>query len=65
VFQLQGVITIDPDGKYVRGRWYGMGMFPLLGFLNRPDADASAPHFFLYPSGYPVPYSFSHPVTGK
>ncbi len=37
---------------------------PLLGLLNRPDMDAPAPHFHPYPSGYQVPYSFRHPVTG-
>jgi hypothetical protein len=26
LFQLQGVVTIDPDGKNAKGRWYGMGM---------------------------------------
>lgn len=38
---------------------------PLLGVLNRPDADAPAPHFHPYPSGYQLPYHFKHPVTGK
>ncbi len=26
MFQLQGVITIEPDGESAKGRWYGMGM---------------------------------------
>ena len=26
LFQLQGVVTINPDGKTATGRWYGMGM---------------------------------------
>jgi hypothetical protein len=26
VFQLQGVVTVDKDGKTAQGRWYGMGM---------------------------------------
>jgi hypothetical protein len=26
VFQLQGVVTVAPDGKTAQGRWYGMGM---------------------------------------
>ena len=26
VFQLQGVVTVDPSGKTAKGRWYGMGM---------------------------------------
>jgi hypothetical protein len=26
LFQLQGVVTIDPGGTTARGRWYGMGM---------------------------------------
>src|SRR4030042_1450241 len=26
VFQLQGVVTVEPDGRTARGRWYGMGM---------------------------------------
>lgn len=38
---------------------------PLLGLLNRPDADAPAPNFHPYPSGYRVPYHFAHPVTGE
>jgi len=38
---------------------------PLLGLLNRKDADAPAPHFHPYPSGYQFPYHFKHPVTGK
>jgi hypothetical protein len=38
---------------------------PLLGLLNRKDADAPAPHFHPYPSGYQLPYSFKHPVTGE
>jgi hypothetical protein len=36
---------------------------PLLGLLNREDADESAPHFHPYPSGYRLPYHFSHPIT--
>lgn len=38
---------------------------PLLGILKRPDADAPAPHFHPYPSGYQLPYHFKHPVTGE
>lgn len=38
---------------------------PLLGLLNRPDADAPAPHFHPYPSGYHLPYHFPHPITGE
>jgi hypothetical protein len=26
MFQLQGVVTVDPNGKTAKGRWYGMGM---------------------------------------
>jgi hypothetical protein len=26
LFQLQGVVTVDPSGKTAKGRWYGMGM---------------------------------------
>jgi hypothetical protein len=26
LFQLQGVITVEPGGKTAKGRWYGMGM---------------------------------------
>jgi hypothetical protein len=37
---------------------------PLLGRLDRPDADAPAPHFRPYPSGYHLPYHFNHPITG-
>jgi hypothetical protein len=38
---------------------------PLLGLLNRPDADAPAPHFHPYPSGYHLPYHFAHPIMGE
>jgi hypothetical protein len=38
---------------------------PLLGLLNRPDADAPAPHFHPYPSGYHLPYHYAHPITGE
>ena len=38
---------------------------PLLGLLNREDADEPAPHFHPYPSGYRLPCHFSHPVTGE
>jgi hypothetical protein len=38
---------------------------PLLGLLNRPDADAPAPHFHPYPSGYHLPYHYPHPITGE
>jgi hypothetical protein len=38
---------------------------PLLGRLDRPDADAPAPNFHPYPSGFRLPYSFPHPVTVK
>ena len=37
---------------------------PLLGVLNRSDADAPAPNFHPYPSGYRLPYHFNHPITG-
>jgi len=26
LFQLQGVVTVNPDGKTAKGRWYGFGM---------------------------------------
>ena len=26
MFQLQGVVTVESDGKTAKGRWYGMGM---------------------------------------
>ena len=38
---------------------------PLLGLLNRPDADAPAPHFHPYPSGYHLPYHYPHPIKGE
>ena len=38
---------------------------PLLGVLNRKDADAPAPHFHPYPSGYQVPFHFKHPISGE
>jgi hypothetical protein len=38
---------------------------PLLGRLDRADADAPAPHFHPYPSGYHLPYHYVHPITGE
>ena len=38
---------------------------PLLGLLYREDADAPAPNFHPYPSGYRLPYHFKHPITGE
>jgi hypothetical protein len=38
---------------------------PLLGLLCRKDADAPAPHFHPYPSGYHLPYHYTHPITGE
>jgi hypothetical protein len=38
---------------------------PLLGLLTRDDADAPAPHFHPYPSGYHLPYHYPHPITGE
>jgi hypothetical protein len=122
MFQLQGVITVDPNGKTAKGRWYGMGMqaqpvaslhegelrqtwihgtyeneyvkednkwklkklyfnlvfrtpfedgwlkVPVIG-QNGPDSvikpDAPPSAYFPYPSGYQVPFSFKHPLTGK
>lgn len=122
MFQLQGVISVDPGGKTAKGRWYGMGMeakpitslhegelrqtwihgtyeneyvkengvwklkklyfnltfrtpyesgwlkVPVVG-QNGPDKvikpDASPTAYFPYPSGYHVPFSFTHPVSGK
>ena len=122
MFQLQGVVTVESDGKTAKGRWYGMGMeakptlsvhegelrqtwihgtyeneyvkengkwkfkklhFNLVfrtpfedGWLKvpvvgqhgpdkviKPDAPPTA--YFPYPSGYHVPFSFKHPITGK
>lgn len=40
----------------------GWVKIPLLGVLCRDDADAPAPHFHPYPSGYQLPYHFKHPV---
>lgn len=122
MFQLQGVVTVNPDGKTASGRWYGMGMeakpvasinegelrqtwihgiyeneyvkedgkwkfkklyfnlvfrtpfedgwlkAPVIG-QNGPDKtvkpDAPPTSYAPYPSGYHVPFSFKHPVTGK
>jgi hypothetical protein len=122
MFQLQGVVTVESDGKTAKGRWYGMGMeakptismhkgelrqtwihgiyeneyvkekgkwkfkklhFNLVfrtpfedGWLKvpvvgqhgpdkviKPDAPPTA--YLPYPSGYHVPFSFKHPITGK
>ncbi len=38
---------------------------PLLGVLNRNDADGPAPNFHPYPSGFHLPYHFNHPITGQ
>jgi hypothetical protein len=122
MFQMQGVVTIEPDGRTAYGRWYGMGMeakptvsiregelrqtwihgvyentyvkedgvwkikklhfnlvfrtpfedgwlnVPVVG-QNGPDADfppdAETTIYSPYPTGYQVPLSFKHPVTGK
>jgi hypothetical protein len=121
MFQLQGVVTVSPDGKTAKGRWYGMGMeakptitvhdgelrqtwihgtyeneyvkengqwkikklyFNLVfrtpyeqGWLNVPvigqngpdktvPPDAPSTAYYPYPSGYQVPFSFKHPITG-
>ena len=122
MFQLQGVVTLESDGKTARGRWYGMGMeakptisvhegelrqtwihgiyeneyvkesgkwkfkklhfnlvfrtpfedgwlkVPVVG-QNGPDKvikpDAPPAAYSPYPSGYHVPFSFKHPITGK
>jgi hypothetical protein len=121
MFQMQGVVTIEPDGVNASGRWYGMGMeakpivslregelrqtwihgtyentyvkeagvwklkalhFNLVfrtpyedGWLNVPvvgqngpdqeiPPDAPPTAYHPYPSGYHVPFSFKHPVTG-
>ncbi len=122
MFQLQGVVTVNPDSRTATGRWYGMGMeakptvslhegelrqtwihgtyeneyvkengiwkikklfFSLVfrtpfedGWLKvpvvgqhgpdetiKPDAPPTA--YYPYPSGYQVPVSFKHPITGK
>jgi hypothetical protein len=122
MFQLQGVVTVESDGKTAKGRWYGMGMeakptisvhegelrqtwihgiyeneyvkesgkwkfkklhfnlvfrtpfedgwlkVPVVG-QNGPDKvikpDAPPAAYSPYPSGYHVPFSFKHPITGK
>jgi hypothetical protein len=122
MFQLQGVVTVDSEGKTAKGRWYGMGMeakpiisvhegelrqtwihgvyeneyvkenrkwkfkklhfnlvfrtpfedgwlkVPVVG-QNGPDKiikpDAPPTAYLPYPSGYHVPFSFKHPITGK
>jgi hypothetical protein len=43
----------------------GWVKIPLLGVLCRDDADAPAPHFHTYPSGYQLPYHFKHLATGN
>ena len=122
MFQLQGVITVNPDGKSAKARWYGMGMeakptvtihegelrqtwihgiyeneyvkedglwklkklyfnlvfrtpfemgwlkVPVIG-QNGPDTvikpDAAPTAYHPYPSGYRLPVSFKHPITGQ
>jgi len=122
MFQLQGVVTVDPGGATASGRWYGMGMeakpivslhegelrqtwihgiyentyvkedgvwkfkklhfnlvfrtpfedgwlkVPVVGQTGPdrnipPDAEPTAYH--PYPSGYHLPISFKHPITGE
>ena len=121
MFQLQGVVTIEPDNRTAHARWYGMGMeakpiaslhegelrqtwihgiyensyvkedgvwkfkklhfnlvfrtpfedgwlqVPVVG-QNGPDKsippDAEPTVYSPYPSGYHVPFSFKHPITG-
>ena len=122
VFQLQGVVTLEPGSHTAKGRWYGMGMearsivalhegelrqtwihgiyeneyvkeegkwkfkkihfnlnfrtpyeegwlkVPVVGQLGPdleipPDEPPTA--YYPYPSGYHVPFSFKHPITGK
>jgi hypothetical protein len=122
LFQLQGVVTVNPDGRTAKGRWYGMGMeakptvslhegelrqtwihgiyeneyvkedgkwklkklfFNLVfrtpyedGWLKAPvvgqygpdkviKPDAPPTAYSPYPSGYHLPFSFKHPITGK
>ena len=38
---------------------------PLVGFLPMPGADNPPTAFLPYPSGYHLPYSFPHPITGE
>jgi hypothetical protein len=122
LFQLQGVVTLEPGNNTAKGRWYGMGMearsivalhegelrqtwihgiyeneyvkeegkwkfkkihfnlnfrtpfeegwlkVPVVGQLGPdleipPDEPPTA--YYPYPSGYHVPFSFKHPITGK
>jgi hypothetical protein len=38
---------------------------PLVGLLPMPGPDAPPTAFHPYPSGYHLPYSFPHPITGE
>jgi hypothetical protein len=38
---------------------------PLVGFLPMPGSDNPPTAFYPYPSGYHLPYSFPHPITGE
>ncbi len=38
---------------------------PVVGFLPMPAADNPPTAFYPYPSGYHLPYSFPHPITGE
>ncbi len=38
---------------------------PIVGFLPMPNPDNPPTAFHPYPSGYHLPYSFPHPITGE
>jgi hypothetical protein len=38
---------------------------PLMGWMPVPDVDGPPTAFHPYPSGYKVPYTFPHPITGE
>ena len=37
---------------------------PLMGWMPVPDVDGPPTAFHPYPSGYKLPYTFNHPITG-
>lgn len=64
------------DGKWLFTKLYWNTSFytrfetgwlvqPLVGLLPMPGPDAPPTAFHPYPSGYHLPYSFPHPVTGE
>jgi hypothetical protein len=67
---------VKEDGRWLFSKLYWNTSFytrfetgwivqPLVGFLPMPNPDNPPTAFHPYPSGYHLPYSFPHPVTGE